>query len=183
MPDTGAGEIVNWNGNGLMQLDQLSTGLNVFGKLFGGLTAFNGDNAQAKAEEYAAQEAGAQGGVNAQLALQRGDQVAAQGAVQAAANGGGFTGSALNVISNLSQQAEFNARAETYRANSEIRNDLYQAKVDHANGLDSLIGGFMGAGGAAAGGLANQAFQQQELKSLSILRGTGQATPYDFMLG
>lgn len=162
-------------------LSMASTALSSMGHLFSGIMSFNGDQAQAKQYANAARQAGAEGGVNAQLALQRGDQTAADAAVQSAANGGGFTGSSLGVINNLASQAMFNARTEAYKGASQAQQDLYMSKVERANAWNGLIGGVIGAGGAAAGGVETGMAQSAQISALQSLKGLGEASPYDFM--
>jgi hypothetical protein len=135
----------------------IAAGIAAVGSLFKGITGLFGGNAKAKAEKAAAAQAGQEAGVNAQAALAEGDAAAAQGAVQAAANGGGFVGSSIAAIQNLSNIAMFKARAAAYRGQTEIQNHLYGARVAKAQGVNSLIGGVIGAAGALAGGLAGGA--------------------------
>lgn len=142
------------------------SGLSSMGSLFSGIMSFNADNDHAKALNYAAEQAREESGVNAQEALQQGDEAVAKGAVTAAANGGGLVGSSVSLLSSLSDQAMFNARAATYRGLSESQNDLYQAKVAKQNAINGLIGGVTGAGSQAAGGWAQNAYQGQILQSL-----------------
>jgi len=106
--------------------------------------------------------------------------VAAHAAVQTAANGGGFTGSSLGVISQLSQQAMFNARAASYRANTIAIADRYNTKVQKADSLNDYIGAGIGAVSPAVGGGIENAARTNQLQSLATLRGLGQASPYDY---
>ncbi len=78
--------------------------------------------------------------------------MAAKAATQAAANGGGFTGSSLGVIQNLSQRAMFNARAQVYRGQSEAQAHLYAGKVAKTQGFMDLAGGVLGAASSVASG-------------------------------
>lgn len=144
----------------------ISAGISAVSSLFKGVTGFFGGNAQAKAEQQAARQAGDEAGVAAQQALGQGDAAAAQGAVQAAANGGGFVGSSLAAISDLSRKAMFNARAAAYRGQTEIQKHLYDAGVAKAQGLNDLIGGTLGAAGSLYKGAAQKQGQQQALAAL-----------------
>lgn len=157
----------------------IAAGISALGGVFKGLTGFFGGNAQAQAERNAALQAQMQGGVNAGLALQQGDAVAAHGAVTAAANGGGFVGSSLGVIQNLSQQAMYNARQQVYRAQTEAQAHLYAGQVDSMNARNALIGGAVDAGSSLVGGFARSALFKQQLGLWSTLRGLGADTPYD----
>lgn len=149
----------------------VSAGINAVGSLFKGIGGFFGANNQARAMQAAAAQAGSEAGVNAQTALQQGDAVAAKAATQAAANGGGITGSSLAVIQDLSQKAMFNARSAAYRGATEVQRDLYQAKVAKQQGLMDLIGSISPAVGDIAGGEAQSQFSQQQLTALKQLRG------------
>jgi len=148
----------------------IAAGISALGSLFKGVSGLFAGNAQAKAEKNAARQADAEAGVNAQIALAQGDQTAAQGAVQAAANGGGFVGSSLAAISDLSRAAMFKARSAVYRGQTEMQAHLYNAKVAKAQGTNDLIGGVIGAAGAAAGGMAGLSSQA---KLMSLLRPAG----------
>ncbi len=133
------------------------------GNLFGGLSASNADKEKAQVDENNAIQARQVAGINAQLALERGDQVAAHGAVQAAANGGGLVGSSMGVIQQASNMAMYNARAASYRGISEGQADEYAAKVEKANATNALIGGFLGAAGSAGSDVAMDQYRGQYL--------------------
>jgi hypothetical protein len=149
----------------------IMAGIGAVGSLFKGLTGFFGGNAQAQEERNAAEEADRQAGVNAQIALQQGDEAAAHGAVAAAANGGGFVGSAIGVIGNLSNQAMYNARQQVYRGQTEAQNDLYGAAVAKTQAWDSLISGGVGAASSIVGGFAQASLAAQQKAALSALKG------------
>jgi hypothetical protein len=156
----------------------IAAGISAIGSLFKGVTGFLGGNRQASAERRAAEQAEAEGGVAAQQAVAQGDQVAAQGAVNAAANGGGFTGSALASISQLSQQALFNARAAAYRGVTEAQSHLYQAKVAKQQGLQDLVGGAIDAGASLYGGVARSGAEAKQLAALKTLRNDAPVPAY-----
>ena len=160
----------------------IAAGIGALGSLFHGVTGFFGAGAQAKSEQLAATQHLQEGGVAGDEALRQGDQVAARAATQAAANGGGLVGSSLGVISQLSNQAMFNARAQGYRARTEARNDLYQSSVARTQGLDALAGGAIGAGSSLAGGFMRSSIFARQMQSLGTLRGYGADTPYDYMM-
>lgn len=142
-------------------MEPISAGISAVAALFKGVSSFFGHNNEAKAEKNAARQAQAEAGVAADEDLQQGDAVAAQGAVNAAANGGGFTGSAISAISALSAAAMFRARAAAYRGETESQAHLYNAKVAKAQGLSDLIGGVIGsAGSLVKGGAQYQARQR-----------------------
>lgn len=150
----------------------ISAGIQAASGLFKGIGGFFGGNAQAKAAKAAARQAGLEGGIAASQQLQQGDAAAAEGAVQAAANGGGFTGSSLGVIQMLSERAMFNARAAAYRGATEVQSHLYDARVAKQQGLQGLIGGFSGAAGDIFGGMA-----KSKLAKLPPAPGGGGAAP------
>jgi hypothetical protein len=142
----------------------IAAGISSVGSLFKGVTSFLSGNAQASAERAAAKQSRAEAGVKSSQALAQGDAVAATAATQAAANGGGLDGSAMNIISSLGQQSMFNARSAIYRGETEARSDLYNANVDKAQGLQGLIGGTIGAAGSM--------FQGQGLSKLAAAQGS-----------
>jgi hypothetical protein len=138
-------------------LFQAAGGLGALGGLMQGISASIADGRKATALDRAALQSSEEAGVNAGLQLQRGDATAAQGAVRAAANGGGLTGSSMGVIANLSNQAMFNARAQIYRGNVERQNDLFEAATERAQGLSSLVGGVVSGATSLLGGFAQAA--------------------------
>ncbi len=148
-------------------------GLQSIGNLFSSIIGSNAEKAHAQALRYAAQQANSEAGVNAQEQLQEGDAVAAHAAVQGAANGGGFTGSTLGIISSLGAQAMFNARNAVYRGQTVAQNDLYEARVASANANNQLIGGVIGAVSPVVGSWAKSAYQSQIASSLSQRLGDG----------
>lgn len=156
----------------------VAAGIQAVGSLFKGITGFFQGNSQAKAYKVAARQAEAEAGVQSSVALQQGDAVAAQGAVNAAANGGGFVGSSIAAIQQLSSQAMFNARAAAYRGATEGQTDLYNAKVAKAQGLSALIGSLSPAGGALYGGVARQQAEDRQLAALTTLKGDAPPVPY-----
>lgn len=128
--------------------------LGIVGTLFKGVASFIGAGKRAQAERNAAEQAENEAGVAAQLQLGQGDQIAAQAAVQGAANGGGLVGSTIGVISSLSQQAVFNARAAAYKGQSEARAHIYKAGVATASGNVALINAGVEAATQAASAFA-----------------------------
>lgn len=168
-------------GGGMSPLSIAQIGAQSLGNMFSGLFAGQAANARAKAYEEAARQAEQEGGVAAQNAVQRGDAVAARAAVQAAVNGGGFTGSSLGIISNLSSQAMYGARLATYRAQTEARNDLYNAKVQKQDATNDFIGAAVSTISPMVGGTLENSARESQLQSLATLRGLGQMSPYDYM--
>lgn len=155
-------------------MEPISAGISAVAALFKGISGFFGMNAEAKAEKNAARQAQAEAGVASSQALAQGDQVAAQGAVNAAANGGGLVGSSLAVISDLTRKAMFNARAAAYRGATESQAHLYNAKVDKAAGVNDLVGGLFGSAGSLVKGGAQI---QAQNKMLAALRPPTPAGP------
>lgn len=151
----------------------VAAGISAIGSLFKGITSLFGGNNEEKAAEYAAQQHQDEAGVSAQEALDEGARAAAHAAVQGAANGGGFVGSTLGVIQDLSNRAMFNARAALYRGKAQAQSDIYQGKVAQAQGQQALIGGVLGAGSSLIGGFAKSASDSAQLKAFS--QGLGDA--------
>lgn len=151
---------------GLMSgLSMASTGLGVLGNVFQGVMSLTSGLQQQKQEQAAATQAKQLGGVNANVALLQGDETAARGATQAAANGGTIGGTSLGVIQQASNAAMFNARTAAYRGLSQANADIYQGEVDRDNGINGLLGGLVGAAGTGVSGAANLGFRQGILSS------------------
>ena len=146
-------------------------GANAFSSLFQGIMGQNQANTQNKIFQDRARQANAEAGISAQEALQQGDQAAAHGAAVAAANGGGFVGSSIGAIQNLSNNAMFNARAQTYRGLTQSQSDLYQAAVARANGQNAMISGIVGAVGGVATQSVADSYRKQILGSISSRQG------------
>lgn len=149
----------------------IAAGISAVGSLFKGIGGFFAGNNQAKALKNAARQADAEAGVNAQIALQQGNAIAAKAATQAAANGGGLTGSSLAAIQDLSQKAMFNARTAVYRGMTEAQRDLYQANVAKAQGMLSLIGSFSPAAAGMANGMAQSDLAKQQISAMQQMHG------------
>jgi hypothetical protein len=149
----------------------IAAGLGAIGSLLKGVTGLFAGNTEAKAERNAASQAEAEGGEAASQAVQSGNAAAASAAVQGAANGGGFVGSTLGVVQDLANRAMFNARAAAYRGRVQAQNDMYQAGVAQAQGVQSLIGGVVGGASSLVGGFAQSANAAAQLKASQALRG------------
>lgn len=147
----------------------IAAGISAIGGLFKGLTSLFSGEAQKKAADNAATQHLQEAGVGVQESLQEGDQVAARGATQAAANGGGIVGSSLGVISQISQAAMFNARAQAYRGRTQAQADVYQGKVAMAQGIQGLVGGVVSSASSLVGGFQQDALfkQMQQITSAS----------------
>jgi hypothetical protein len=158
----------------------LAAGLSAIGSVFKGITGLIAGKREAQADKNAALQAEMEGGVNAQEALQSGNATAARAATQVAANGGGFVGSSLDVVKNLSEQAMFQARGQAYRARTVAQNDIYKAGVAKAQGLNQFVGSLINAGSSVAGGMMQQGLYQQQMLALKSLRGEGADSPYDY---
>lgn len=141
------------------------------GGLFKGIMGFNAGNTQAKALRFAAQQAEAEGGVAASQQVEQGDALAASGAVAAAANGGGLTGSSLGVIQSIANRSMFNARAAAYRGRTQAQADLYKAQVVKADAMNQLIGGVVGSVSMLGGAITKSNAAGQQLALMKQLRG------------
>lgn len=156
-----------------------SIGTSFLGNLFKGVTGFIFGNQQDALEKARALQANQEGTVNSEIALQQGNETAARAATQAAANGGGFGGSAMGVISQASNMAMFNARNQIYRGQTEAAADIYQGQVAKEQGINELIGGvFQGVGSAVTGDLENQ-YRQQIMSNFGEAHGEG-PDPYGY---
>lgn len=135
----------------------IAAGIGAIGKLFGGVTSFLSDKAEQQVDRQNAQQHLQEAGVAASQAIEQGDAVAARAAVATAANGGGFVGSGLGLITSLADTAMYNARVAAYRGRTQANADLYQAEVAKMKGRAALIGGILGAGSSVLGGMAQDA--------------------------
>ena len=149
----------------------IEAGISALGKLLGGITGMFSSKAEAAVHERNALMASQQAGVNSEIAYQQGEGVAAEGAVRAAANGGGLVGSSLGVITNLSQQAMFNARAQIYRGQVASQGELYQAAVAKNQGQRALIGGVVGAASSVAGGFLQSSIESRYITAQNASHG------------
>lgn len=156
-----------------MGLSMLSGGLGAIGSLLGGIGALTAGTAQQKAYNAAARQARQEAGVNSSIALDQGTRAAARGAVAAAANGGGFEGSAISVLSDLSMQSMQGARAAVYRGETEARRDEYMGKVARAQGNLGLVKGLLGMGGSLLSGAQSSAYERSANLSRMELSGYG----------
>lgn len=152
-------------------LQALSGGTSWLGGMLGGIGDFFAAKNQAKAYGYAAQQASQEAGVAASQALTEGERVTAHAATQAAANGGGFTGSTMAVLGDLAGQSYFRARAAAYRGATEVQNDRYQQKLAKRAGVLSLISGVTGGTSSLLGGWAKSQMANKQAQYLSTLRG------------
>jgi hypothetical protein len=131
----------------------------------GGIASFIGDQQQAKQAQKAAAQASILGGINTQEALLHGMATTGRAATLAAASGGGLGGTSAGVLNQIAERGQFNARAAAYRGATQAETDLYMAKVDKDNAINSLISGFSGAAGQAVAGGLKENFRQQLLNA------------------
>jgi len=134
-----------------------SAGLGALGKVLGGVGANTAAKSKAKALEASAAMARDEAGVNAQLALSEAERALGRAATVGAASGGGLTGSALNVLDDLSMQGVFNARRAVYEGETEARNRLMEAAVTRQQGKVQLVSGLIGGASSLLGGFASAA--------------------------
>lgn len=129
-----------------------AAGLSAVGSLFEGITANSAAKARARQLEMQAQQARQEGGVAAQMGIADDQRMQAHAATLAAANGGGFEGSAMNVLNDLQQQSLFKAKSTVYRAQSQANNADYEASVARQEGKNALISGAIKAGSSLLSG-------------------------------
>ncbi len=151
----------------------IAAGISAVGSIFKGITGLFGGIHANQAAKANARQANDEAAVAGDQALMQGDAVAARAATQAAANGGGFTGSSLGVISSLSQQAMFNARAQIYRGQTQARDYLYEGKQALTQGIQGAVGAGIQAGSSLLGGFAQSAAQARQLKAIQSLGSGG----------
>ena len=143
----------------------VAAGIHTVGALFKGISSLFGGIHANQAEKMNALQAREEAGVAAQQSVQQGEAAAARGATQAAANGGGFGGSTLGVLSWLSQQSMFNARAQVYRGEAAARADLYSGKQALAQGIQGGISGGVDAASSLVGGFMSSAANARQMRA------------------
>lgn len=121
------------------EAELITAGVQHIGSVLGGIGAFASSRGKAKALRAAGRQARREAGVEAELALEQGDRASAQAAVNAAAGGGGLTGSALAALDDLAGSAMFNARTAIYQGVTEGRQLDYEAKVAKKQGALTLL--------------------------------------------
>lgn len=158
----------------------IAAGISAIGSLFKGITGFLGGSDKQKLEELQAQQDLQEGGVAAGQAVRQGEIVEADGATRAAANGGGFVGSTLGVLQGLADQAQFNARAAVYHAQTAARSARYEGAVAKTDGIDALISGVTQAASSLVGGMAKSSAGAQSTAALKFLgNGASDASAAD----
>ncbi|MBI1684463.1 hypothetical protein [Caulobacter hibisci] len=135
----------------------IQAGISAIGNMLGGIGKFQASRGRARALKAAGQQARREAGVEAQIALEQGDRAAASAAVDAAAGGGGLTGSAIGALDDLTGSAMFNARSALYRGVAEGRNHDFDAKVTKKQGQLELVTSWLQASGAAGSALSGMA--------------------------
>lgn len=124
-----------------------SAGLSALGKILGGISAKSAAKRRAQVNEYSAQQALQESGVEEQLALEEDERAGAALAVAAGAGGGGgLRGSALGVLSDLGRQSLNRARAIAYRGQTAAWAQRQEAKQTRFQGQQALTQGIAGAG-------------------------------------
>lgn len=135
----------------------ISAGISSIGKLFKGFMGWQAGKAQERQAKAAAAQANAEAGVKAQASLDELDRTEAEGAVRAADNGGGLSGSTQDVLADIDRRGMFNARSLIWAGATRANNALYEGKLARRQGALDLVGGVIGAGSSVAGGWADKA--------------------------
>lgn len=143
-----------------------AAGIGAVKSLVGGITGRSAARARGRALDAAARQARAEGGVAAQMGMEDDARLMARAETMAAAGGGGFGGSTLNVLDDLARQSMFKARSTIYRAEREASNSEYEAKVSRKDGTNAMIGGVLGAASSAL-----TAFMPAPIAKASLLAG------------
>lgn len=122
------------------------------GKLLGGIGAYNKGKAIERQMQFRARQANQEGAIRANVALTEADQVGGEAAIRAAQNGGGLSGSAVDVLADIERRGAFNARSAIWAGATEAENALYEGKVARREGALKLIGATLDAGTSLASG-------------------------------
>lgn len=124
------------------------------GSLFGGINAQRAYNDRARQLRKAADQTNMEAGVTASNAMQDAARAEASAFVESAA-GGGFTGSAVDVLNDFNAAQLFNARSIVYRGLTQARNAEYEARVAKAQGRGALTEGIFSAASSLLGGYSD----------------------------
>lgn len=146
----------------------LAAGVSAVGSLFGGNGKRNANRAKARALQAAARNVRREAGVTASLQLEESDRVGARAATQAAANGGGLQGSAMDVIDDLARQGVYRARQTVRDGVSQSVQLLNDATTAKRQGDLELFSSAIDAGSTFLGGIGQEA---------NARRAGGQAVP------
>lgn len=134
-----------------------AAGFSALSKITGGVNARDAAKARASRLEQGSRQALQEGGVAAQMGLAQDERAIAHAVTQAAAGGGGFGGSTLNVLDDLARQQTFRARSTIYGAGKESYNLLSDAQASRKEGKNAMIEGLLGAGGSLLAGFGSAA--------------------------
>ncbi len=134
-----------------------AAGLSAIGKIVGGVSARNAAKARASAMEQASRQALQEGGVAAQVGYGVDERAIAHATTLAAAGGGGFGGSSLNVLDDLARQQIYRSRSTIYGAQKESYNYLKDARATRTQGQNEFIGSLFSATGSMLSGFAGTA--------------------------
>ncbi|BBF79921.1 hypothetical protein EM6_0498 [Asticcacaulis excentricus] len=141
--------------------------INAFASLLGAFNANNAAKARARQLRMEADRINMEAGRSAMEDMRQSSKAEASGFVSAAA-GGGFTGSAIDVMNEFVGDSLYNARALIYQGQTQARNALYEANVARAEGKNALIGGVLNAGASLLGGYG----QYRESRGMASTRGS-----------
>lgn len=135
----------------------LAAGVSAVGSLFGGIGKRNANRAKARALQAAARNVRREAGVTASLQLEESDRVGARAATQAAANGGGLQGSAMDVIDDLARQGVYRARQTVRDGISQSVQLMNDATTAKRQGDLELFSSAIEAGSTFLGGIGQEA--------------------------
>ncbi|WP_303832350.1 hypothetical protein [Asticcacaulis taihuensis] len=116
------------------------------GSIFGGMAASAQGKSQFNQLNKAAEQTRREGGIGSGLVTSAGRRQAADLVVNAAASGGGTSGSSLDVLKDLERQVRFQAVNTTISAENKARNLNYEARVAKRQGMVGELTGFLNAG-------------------------------------
>lgn len=146
----------------------LAAGVSAVGSFMGGLAKRGASRARARAMQAAARNARREAGVTASLQLEESDRVGARAATQAAMNGGGLQGSALDVIDDLARQGMYRARQTVRDGVSQSVQLMNDAQTAKRQGDLELFSSMVEASSTFLGGIGQEA---------NARRGRGEALP------
>lgn len=150
-----------------------AAGLQALGSLLGGFGANAAGKQRRKAAYAAARQTRQEASVEASTIADQVERALARAAVLGAAAGGGFDGSAGDVMRDQEQRGKFNVRSAIWQGETRATALEQEGEVARAEGKNALVAGVIDAGSTLLGGMARQAEAGRQAGFRSQLRRIG----------
>lgn len=151
-------------------LPVIAAGLSAMGSLLGGTSAFSGGRARNRAMKAAARQTRQEAAVDAAIINDGVERAAGAAAVAGASAGGGWQGSAVDVLTDLEQRGRFNVRSAIWSGNSRAAAQEHEGAMAEHDGKMALITSVIEAGSSLAGGFARNAEAGKQRSYRSAIR-------------